>query len=76
MNDSRLQPATLREVLAVKFRGEWYVIVYKPSQKVEALRTLGRWASDPQLSFTWLAAAVASQEIRCKQVLGPSESEE
>ena len=30
----------------------------------KALRTLGRFASNPELSFTWYDAAVLSQKVR------------
>jgi hypothetical protein len=34
------------------------------TSRAETLRTLGRFASNPQLSFTWYDAAVLSQKIR------------
>ena len=34
------------------------------SSRAETLRTLGRYASNPELSFTWYDAAVLSQKIR------------
>ena len=45
---------------------ERYIIVYDDECKSrsEALRTLGRWASNPELSFTWHDAAVLSNRIR------------
>ncbi len=36
---------------------ERYVVFYAASQRVEALRVVGRWASNPELSITWHDAA-------------------
>lgn len=44
--------------------GEKYLVLFFDDQRDEALRTLGRWASHPELSFTWYDAAVVSQRIR------------
>ena len=43
---------------------ERYVFLYDDSQRAAALRTLGRYASDSRLSFTWYDAAVLSQKVR------------
>jgi hypothetical protein len=43
---------------------ERYVFLYDDSSRAETLRTLGRYASNPELSFTWYDAAVLSQKIR------------
>ncbi len=43
---------------------ERYIFLYEDSQRAEALRTLGRFASNPELSFTWYDAAVLSQKVR------------
>lgn len=43
---------------------ERYIINYDTDSRAEALRTLGRWATNPELSFTWLDAACGSQAIR------------
>lgn len=51
-------------VLALVKGNERYVFLYDNSSRAEALRTLGRFASNPELSFTWYAAAVLSQKIR------------
>lgn len=44
--------------------GHKYVLPFTSDYKAEALRTLGRWASNPELSFTWWDAAKMSSEIR------------
>lgn len=43
---------------------ERYVFIYTPPQRANLLRRLGRFARDPDLSFTWYDAAVCSQFIR------------
>lgn len=43
-----------------------YIILWTPSTMNEALRTLGRWASNPDLSFTWYDAAKVSEKIRAE----------
>ncbi|MBR4834741.1 MAG: hypothetical protein IKU86_10500 [Thermoguttaceae bacterium] len=51
-------------VLALVKGKERYVFLYKDSNRAEVLRSLGRYASDPELSFTWYDAAVLSQKLR------------
>ena len=51
-------------VLALVKGSERYVFLYDDDNRAEALRTLGRYASNPELSFTWYDAAVLSQKIR------------
>jgi len=51
-------------VLALVKGLERYVFLYDDSNRAETLRTLGRYASDPDLSFTWYDAAVLSQKVR------------
>lgn len=51
-------------VLALVKGDERYVFLYDDASRAEALRTLGRFASNPELSFTWYDAAVLSQKIR------------
>jgi hypothetical protein len=51
-------------VLALVKGSERYVFLYDDSSRAEALRMLGRFASNPDLSFTWYDAAVLSQKIR------------
>jgi hypothetical protein len=43
---------------------ERYIFLFDDAHKAEALRTLGRFASNPELSFTWFDAAVLSHKIR------------
>lgn len=51
-------------VLALVKGAERYVFLYDDSSRSETLRVLGRFASNPELSFTWYDAAVLSQKIR------------
>jgi len=51
-------------VLALVKGRERYIFMYDDTQRAETLRLLGRYASDPQLSFSWYDAAVLSQKIR------------
>ncbi len=51
-------------VLALVKGSERYVFLYDDASRAETLRTLGRFASNPELSFTWYDAAVLSQKIR------------
>jgi hypothetical protein len=51
-------------VLALVKGTERYVFLYDDAHRAETLRTLGRYASNPELSFTWYDAAVLSQKIR------------
>jgi hypothetical protein len=51
-------------VLALVKGAERYVFLYDDSSRAETLRVLGRFASNPELSFTWYDAAVLSQKIR------------
>src|SRR5512134_2552825 len=51
-------------VLALVKGEERYIFPFDDQNRAEALRTLGRFASNPELSFTWYDAAVLSQKIR------------
>lgn len=51
-------------VLALVKGNERYVFLYKNCDRAEVMRTLGRFASNPELSFSWYDAAVLSQKVR------------
>ena len=51
-------------VLALVKGEERYVFLFDDAHKAEVLRVLGRFASNPELSFTWYDAAVLSQKVR------------
>lgn len=65
--DSPITGSTVSQdinVLALVKGEERYVFLYNESNRAETLRVLGRYASNPELSFTWYDAAVLSQKIR------------
>lgn len=43
---------------------EIYVFVYSDIYKTEILRTLDRFAENPELSFNWREAMILSQKVR------------
>ncbi len=51
-------------MLALVKGEEKYVFLFDDKNRSETLRQLGRYASDPELSFTWYDAAVLSQKVR------------
>lgn len=51
-------------VLAFVKGEERYLFLYKDETRSETLKTLGRFASNPELSFSWYDAAVLSQRVR------------
>ncbi len=63
-------------VLALVKGRERYIFLYEDSQRAEALRVLGRFASNPELSFTWYDAAVLSQKVRSSAPVEAAEPSE
>ena len=61
-------------VLALVKGAERYVFLYDDASRAETLRVLGRFASNPDLSFTWYDAAVLSQKIRQEAEKAPQTS--
>ena len=51
-------------ILALVKQSEVYTFIYDAESRAETLRTLGRFASNLELSFTWYDAAELSQKIR------------
>ena len=51
-------------MLALVKGNERYVFLYNDASRADTLRMLGRYASNPDLSFSWYDAAVLSQKIR------------
>lgn len=58
------------QVVAMPKGKERYIILFDEAHRADALRTLGRWASDPQLSLTWMDAAELSSSIRNMECAG------
>ena len=61
-------------VLALVKGKERYIFLYDDARRAEALRTLGRFASNPELNFSCYDAAVLSQKVRknCPAPTSPS----
>lgn len=59
-------------VLALVKGKERYVFLFDDDNRVETLRQIGRYAANPELSFTWYDAAVMSQKIRQTAVPQPA----
>ncbi len=51
-------------VLALVKEDQRYVFLYDDASHDELLQTFGRYASDPELNFSWYDAAVMSQRVR------------
>ncbi len=51
-------------VLALVKGEEKYIFLFDDSRRTETLRMLGRFAADPDLSFSWYDAAVLGQKVR------------
>ena len=51
-------------VAAVVKGVERYVFFFRDADQAAALEVMGRFASNPELSFTWFDAAVMSRKIR------------
>lgn len=51
-------------VVALVKGNERYIFLFDNESQEATLRTLGRFASDSDLSFTWYDAAVLSQKVR------------
>ena len=58
-------------VLALVKGAERYVFLYNDASRAATLRVLGRFASNPDLSFSWYDAAVLSQKIRQESQQAP-----
>lgn len=51
-------------VVALVKDTERYVFLYDDASSSQMLQTLGQYAADKDLSFTWYDAAVMSQKVR------------
>lgn len=59
-------------VLALVKDGERFIFLYDDRSTPQLLQTLGKYAADPEYSFTWYDAAVLSQKVRRLQESGES----
>lgn len=62
-------------VLALVRGEERYVFLYDDESADQLLRTLGEYAADPELTFSWYDAAVMSQRIARLRDQGAESSE-
>jgi hypothetical protein len=54
-------------ILITRVEAEQYVFIYDdsdPAQVARVLRVMGRWATNPELSFTFDHAMCCSQKVR------------
>ena len=51
-------------VLALVKDDQRYVFLYDDASHDQLLQTLGRYAADPELNFSWYDAAMMSQRVR------------
>lgn len=51
-------------VLALVKGDERYVFLFDDAHRAETVRTMSRFASNPDLSFSWYDAAVLCQKVR------------
>jgi hypothetical protein len=51
-------------VLALVKESERFIFLYDDESPSALLQTLGKYAADPELSFTWYDAAILSQKVR------------
>jgi len=63
-------------VLALVKDGERFVFLYDNHSAPQVLQTLGKFAADPELCFTWYDAAVLSLKVRKLQETLVSEDED
>ena len=63
-------------VLALVKDGERFVFLYDDHSTPQVLQTLGKFAADPELCFTWYDAAVLSQKVRkLQETLGDEDEQ-
>ncbi len=62
-------------VLALVKDGERFVFLYDNHSAPQILQTLGKFAADPELCFTWYDAAVLSQKVRKLREIAIDEDE-
>lgn len=51
-------------VIGIAKGDERFIFIYTHDARSDALRTMGRWASNQDLSFSWYDAAVLSKRVR------------
>jgi hypothetical protein len=64
LRETAPMPSNDINVIALVKGGERYVFLYDDDSRAEALRVLGRFAANPDLSFSWYDASVLGQKVR------------
>lgn len=54
-------------IVAIAKGRQRYLFVCDRAGREHVLRTAGKWAADPELSFSWYDAAIVSHKIRGEQ---------
>lgn len=62
-------------ILALVKDSERFVFLYDEDSGEELLDTLGKYAGDEELSFSWYDAAMLSQRVRRLQIQTQTEAE-
>ena len=60
----RRMPSRDINVIALVKGGERYVFLFDDDSRDETLRTMARYAADPDLSFSWYDAATLGHKVR------------
>ena len=61
------EPKNIPFLLAIVRREQRYMWVYDSKHQADVIRSMSRYACDPDLDFTWYDAAMLTQKVR-KQV--------
>jgi hypothetical protein len=64
---NRMEAVPTYDVIALIRGNEKYLFIYDNESRAETLRTFGRFASNPELSFSWYDAAEMCQKVRKKE---------
>ena len=59
------------KVIALVKGGERYVFLYDDDSRAEAISVLGKFAANPELSFSWYDAAVLGDKVRLNSPRSP-----
>lgn len=62
---NRITPTDPTIAISALVKGEErYIILYDDASRQEAIQQTGRWAGNPELSFSWYDAAYLARSIR------------
>ncbi len=71
MDTATRTPERHRELFQVK-QGHVYLFRYRKGQEDAVADVMARWASDPELGFSWGDASALGDELRGEDPLGPA----